>query len=228
MAGDNFWMNISATSANATMFNEYSFLEWTYGLEHERIYVPLNEYISLNGYNFPEWLCFPWTRIYFHEWTNKFFEMGYNSVNEYNCLEWLYFLWKNICSLNEFISLTVNKYIISLKLNKYDLWSCTNIQLLDVKLCLDCKYILLNVNICISWILQPLQTANNSQLWMVTQTNTNYDLLILCVPCEQRPLVYHEKQRPLVSPRKLFMCPYDKSAIIIEICFFTKDLRSGL
>ena len=54
----------------------------------------------------------------------------------------------------------------------------------------------------------------------VTQTNTNYDLLVLCVTCEQRPLVYHEKQRPLVSPRKMFMCPYDKSAIIIEICSF--------
>ena len=55
---------------------------------------------------------------------------------------------------------------------------------------------------------------------MVTQTNTNYDLLALCVACEQRPLVYHEKQRLLVSPRKMFMCPYDKSTIIIEICFF--------
>ena len=65
---------------------------------------------------------------------------------------------------------------------------------------------------------------------MVTQTNTNYDLLVLCVTCEQRPLVYHEKQRPLVSPRKMFMCPYDKSAIIIEIYFFifTKNLRSRL
>ena len=27
---------------------------------------------------------------------------------------------------------------------------------------------------------------------------------------------YNEKQRLLVSPRKMFMCPYDKSAIIIE------------
>ena len=54
---------------------------------------------------------------------------------------------------------------------------------------------------------------------MVTQTNTNYDILhvVLCITCEQRPLVYHEKQRPLVSPQKMFMCPYDKSAIIIEI-----------
>ena len=63
---------------------------------------------------------------------------------------------------------------------------------------------------------------------MVTQTNINYDLLVLCIPCEQRPLVYHEKQRPLVSPRKMFMCPHDKSAIIIEICLFTKNLRSRL
>ena len=49
---------------------------------------------------------------------------------------------------------------------------------------------------------------------------SNYDLLVVCVTCEKRPLVYHEKQRPLVSPRKMFMWPYDKSAIIIEICFF--------
>ena len=55
-----------------------------------------------------------------------------------------------------------------------------------------------------------------------SQTNTDYDLLVLCVPCEERPLVYHEKQRPLVSPRKMLICPYDKSAIIIEICFFTR------
>ena len=31
---------ISAMSANAIMFNEYSFLERTYSLELERIYVP--------------------------------------------------------------------------------------------------------------------------------------------------------------------------------------------
>ena len=64
---------------------------------------------------------------------------------------------------------------------------------------------------------------------MVTQTNVNYDLLALCVTCEQRPLECHQKQRPLVSPRKMFMCPYDKSAIIIEICFFnfTKKLISS-
>ena len=40
VAGDNFGINISTMSANATMFNEYSFLERTYGLELERIYVP--------------------------------------------------------------------------------------------------------------------------------------------------------------------------------------------
>ena len=39
---------------------------------------------------------------------------------------------------------------------------------------------------------------------MVTQTNINYDLLVLCVTCGQRPLVYHEKQRPLVSPRNVW------------------------
>ena len=49
------------------------------------------------------------------------------------------------------------------------------------------------MNICISWILHHLQMANHSQLWVVTQTNPNYDLLVLCVPCEQRPLVYPRK-----------------------------------
>ena len=37
---------------------------------------------------------------------------------------------------------------------------------------------------------------------MVTQTNTNYDLLVLCVTCEQRPLVYHEKQQTSCIPTK--------------------------
>ena len=38
-----------------------------------------------------------------------------------------------MCSLNEFqISLTVNKYIISLKLNKFNSLKCINIQLPDV------------------------------------------------------------------------------------------------
>ena len=58
---------------------------------------------------------------------------------------------------------------------------------------------------CISWILHHLQAANHSQLWMVTQTNTNYALLVLCVACERRPLVYHENQRPLVSHEN-FLC----------------------
>ena len=68
-------------------------------------------------------------------------------------------------------------------------------------------------------------------VFVTALTNTNYDLLVPCVACEQRPLVCHEKQRPLVSPRKKFMCPYDKSAIIVEICFFfnfSKNLRSRL
>ena len=65
-----------------------------------------------------------------------------------------------------------------------------------------------------SWVLHHVQTANHSQLWMVAQRNTNYDLLVLCVTCEQRPLV---------SPRKMFMCPHDKSAIITEICLFIAE-----
>ena len=40
VAGDNFWIDISAMFANATLLNKYSFLEWTNGLELERIDVP--------------------------------------------------------------------------------------------------------------------------------------------------------------------------------------------
>ena len=74
------------------MFNEYSFLEVerAYGRELERIYVPkINIIISLSGYNFPEWICFPWTRIYFLEWTDKLLEMNVIS-------------WKNIIASNDY------------------------------------------------------------------------------------------------------------------------------
>ena len=40
-------------------------------------------------------------------------------LNQYNFLEWIWILWINICSLNEYISLKVNNYIIFLKLNRY-------------------------------------------------------------------------------------------------------------
>ena len=123
------------------------------------------------------------------------------------------------------IYLKVNKYIISLKLNKYNSLKLHKCTVAGCKIMPESKYILFSLN-----IFAHLQTANHSQLWMVTQTNTNYDLLVLCITCEQRPLVFHEKQRPLVSQRKMFMCPHDKSAIIIEICFFifTKNLISRL
>ena len=128
------------------------------------------------------------------------------------------------------ISLTVNKYIISLKLNKYNSLKLHKYTVAGCKIMPWVQSILFDLNICISWILHQLQTANHSQLWMVTQTNTDYDLLVLCITCEQRPLAYHEKQRLLVSLRQMFMCPYNKSAIIIEICFFnfTRNLRSRL
>ena len=118
------------------------------------------------------------------------------------------------------ISLTFNKYIIYLKLNKYNSLKLHKYTVAGCKIMPWVQYSLFNLDICISWTLHHLQTANHSQLWMITQTNSNYDLLVLCVTCEQRPLVYHEKQRPLVSPGKMFMCTYDKSTIIIEICFF--------
>ena len=54
-------------------------------------YMFLNEFISLNEYNFPEWIYFPWTRIYFLEWTDKFLEM--------NIIPW-----KNIIASNDYTS----------------------------------------------------------------------------------------------------------------------------
>ena len=169
--------------------------------EHIQYYL---EWIYMYS-NFPEWICFYWTGISFLERTDKVPWNEYNFVSEYNCLEWLYFLWITICSLNESVfprQLTSISFPWSW-INTIP-WSCINIQLLDVKWCLKCKSdILFNLNIRISWILHHLQTANHKQLWMVKQTNTNYDLLVLCVACELRPLVYHEKQRPLVSPRKI-------------------------
>ena len=62
----------------------------------------LSQHIFLNGYNFPEWICFHWTRIYFLERTVRFLEMNIISFqNITHCLEWLHFLWINICSMNE-------------------------------------------------------------------------------------------------------------------------------
>ena len=179
VAGDNFWIHISAIprmqqcSINIVSLNEHM------ALNLNEFICSLNEHISLNGYNVPERIGFHWMRIYFLERTDK---VPWNEnifVSEYNCLEWLYFLWINICSLNESVfpwHLTSISFSWSW-INTIP-WSCINIQLLDVKECLGCKYILFNLNICISWI-----------------------------SCERRPLVYHEKQWPLLSPRKMVMCP---------------------
>ena len=58
---------------------------------------------------------------------------------------------------------------------------------------------------------------------VVTQTNTNYDLLFLCVHCEQRPLVSPRLKNVFVSPRPIL--PFN---IILKIFFFTDSdsLRS--
>ena len=109
------------------------------------------------------------------------------------------FVNKYMFFLNEFICLTVEKYMISLKLNKYN----------PLKLH---KYTVAGCKI------MPLV-----RMYFV---KCEY-ILVLCVLCEQRPLVYHEKRSPLLSPRKMFMCPHDKSAIIIEISFFTIKKASG-
>ena len=97
------------------MFNKYSFLEWTYGLELERIYI-LNKYISLNGYNFSEWIYVA--------------ERGYISLNELmQFIEMNIISCQNIIASNDYtfcylkesiFPWQLNKYIISLKLNKYN------------------------------------------------------------------------------------------------------------
>ena len=62
-----------------------------------------------------------WTRIYFLEQTDTVPWNEYNFVSEYNCLEWLYYFVNEYMFFERInISLTVNKYIISLKLNKYN------------------------------------------------------------------------------------------------------------
>ena len=49
------------------------------------------------------------------------------------------------------------------------------------------------------------------------------------MPLEQRPCIPRKTETSCI-PRKMLMCPYDKSAIIIKTCFFnfTKNLRSRL
>ena len=84
----------------------------------------LNEDTSLSKYNFLE-LTAAFLEINIIPWTNLIASNDYTFcwllLNDYtNCLEWLYFLWIKICFLNEFIFLIINKYIISLKLNKYN------------------------------------------------------------------------------------------------------------
>ena len=60
----------------------------------------------------------------------------------------------------------VNKYIISLKLNKYNSLKLHKYTIAGCKIIPWYKYIFLNMNICSSWIMHDLQTANHSQLWV--------------------------------------------------------------
>ena len=55
----------------------------------------------------------------------------------------------NICSLNEYIFLKVNNYIISLRLKKYYSLKQHKYTVAGCKMMpeLECKYVLLNVNI---------------------------------------------------------------------------------
>ena len=61
----------------------------------------------------------------------------------------------------------VNKYIISLKLNKYNSLKLHKYTIAGCKIMPWIQlFILLNMNICSSWIMHDLQTANHSQLWL--------------------------------------------------------------
>ena len=139
---------------------------------------------SLNGYNFPEY-AFPEWR-YFLEWTDKFLQMNIipwtNIIasNNYTFCEEIYVIWINLFPWQlTSISLKLNKYN-SLKMHKYWVSGCKTMPWVQIYFVeCECMY-------CISWILHHLQTANHSQLWVVMQTNTNFDLLVLCVPCDER------------------------------------------
>ena len=109
-------------------------------------------------------------------------------VNKYVFFEWIYFL-------------DSYKYIISLKVNKYNslkLHKCTVAVYIFFWMWI---YAFLDFCIIYKW-----------------PTIVNYDLLVLYIPCEQGPLVY---------PRKMFMCPHDESAIIPEVCFSLKSSNRG-
>ena len=190
MAGDNFWIYISAIprmqqcSINIVSLNEHMALN-------------LNEYMFLKQKHILEWIEFPWmnifrwTRIYFLERIDTVPWNEYISVSEYNCLELLYFLWINTCYLKESIfpwQLTSISFPWSW-INTIP-WSCINIQLLDVKQCLECKYILFNLSTCISWILYHLQTqpwstlnghANKYKLWFISSLR-NLRAETSCIP----------------------------------------------
>ena len=128
-------------------------------------------------------------------------------VNKYMFFEWIS------------ISLTVNKYIISLKLNNYKSLKLHKYTVAGCKIMPWVQIFLFNLNISISWILHHLQTANHSQLWMVTQTYTNYDLLVLYVVCEQIPLVCHEKQRLLYPHENCLCVPTTNPPLSLKFAF---------
>ena len=163
----------------------------------------LNEDISLNEYNFIEW-------------TDKFLEMNIipwtNIIasNDYTFCEKIYFLWMNWSPL-QLTSISFPWSWINTISSRYTVAGCKVLPWLQIYF-VECEYVFLEF--CII-----------CQVWVVTRTDTNYDLLVLCVPCEQRPLVYHEKQSPFVSQREMLRWPHDKSAT--EICFFTKTSDRG-
>ena len=56
---------------------------------------------------------------------------------------------------------------------------------------------------------------------MVTQTNTNDDLLVLCVTYEQRPLVYHENKDLLYPHEKCLCVPTTNPPLSLKFAFLS-------
>ena len=63
---------------------------------------------------------------------------------------------------------------------------------------------------------------------MVTQTNTKYDLLVLCQLCEQRPIFYTTKSRDLLYPHEKCLCvPTTNPLLSLKFAFTLKTSDRG-
>ena len=134
VAGDNFWINISAIprmqqcSINIVSLNEHM------ALNLNEYICSLNEHISSNGYNFPEWICFIERGYIFLNELTRF--LGTNIISCQNLIASndYTFLSINICSLNKSVfSWQLTSISFPLSWINAIPWSCINLQLLDVK-----------------------------------------------------------------------------------------------